>query len=164
MFFDYFLAGLALGYANGGDVRRFYRLLTASEWRPAMVKRVVSELPGMKLQSLLAGFDLTAGSQPLSRGFASLNLGSLWSTMIRMTKESGYLPEDHRLKWAWDYEDEWKPFVDALVAAELASRTPLSTSGSRKMRVRLRIGPSKILLEDSNDPRVQLFWTSRRDG
>lgn len=301
LFFDYFLAGLALGYANGGDVRRFYRLLNASEWRPAMVKRVVSELPGMKLQNLLAGFDLTAESQPLSRGFASLNLGSLWSTMIRMTKEmpsvticdatfidpldltgvtvvdsrfarctlssltlpagsnwsltldrsvvrslttahnadlsgirgiihtglvelfvpgrevcfrrpeilsmlrqlgagiaddeaasqqpplaveaarhflknlgdsgkmsmvlpSGYLPEDHRLKWAWDYEDEWKPFVDALVATELASRAALSTSGSRKMRVRLRIGPSKILLEDSDDPRVQSFWTSRHDG
>ncbi len=87
LFFDYFLAGLALEYANGSNVRRFYRLLNASEWRPAMVKRVVSESPGMKLQSLLAGFDLKAESLSASRGFASLNLGSLWAAIIRMTKE-----------------------------------------------------------------------------
>ncbi|MFC8532887.1 hypothetical protein ACFUJY_02840 [Streptomyces sp. NPDC057249] len=301
LFFDYFLAGLALEYANGSNVRRFYRLLNASEWRPAMVKRVVSESPGMKLQSLLAGFDLKAESLSASRGFASLNLGSLWAAIIRMTKEvpsvtirdatfidpldlagvlvadsrfvrctlsgltlpagsnwtltldrsvlrslttahnpdlsgmrgiihkslvelvvpgrevcfrrpeilstlsllgasiadeeaasqeppiaveaarhflknlevsgkmsmvlpSGYLPEDHRLKWVRDYEDEWKPFVDALVDAHLASRTFVSASGSRKLRVRLRIGPSKILLEDSDDPRVQTFWTTRGNG
>jgi hypothetical protein len=75
-------------------------------------------------------------------------------------EDPGYLADDWRLKWVGDYEDQWKQFIDKLISARLASKSRLAASGSKKVRIRLRIGATKILNSESDDPRVQAFWKS----
>ncbi|WP_189920180.1 NACHT domain-containing protein [Kitasatospora xanthocidica] len=85
-----------------------------------------------------------------------------YSMIGPMTLQAGnYHPDDQRLKWVLEYEGEWKPFVDALLQASLATVENLSASGNRKVRLKLKIGAARILDRDSGDPRVQEFWEGR---
>ncbi|MBF6211114.1 hypothetical protein IU487_08645 [Nocardia puris] len=83
------------------------------------------------------------------------NLEYAHTTLI--LKDS-YQPEDHRLSWAHEYSNEWKPFIDNLQNADLARVETLAARGARKVRLRLKSGPTNILDEDSEDPRIKKFW------
>ncbi|WP_431985563.1 hypothetical protein [Streptomyces griseoflavus] len=303
LFFDHFLAGLAIGYVKRGELHSFHRLMRALEWRSATTGRVAREIGPDELSAALSGFTPQAegpGADKLGE-LGARNLGSLWAAVIHTTgrmPESGikdvtftdpidlsrapdlrsefvrcslsaltlppgsdwelsledttirtlttardctdlsrlkgvrhrdliefhvsgrascyrrpeileslrklqagvvddeadqtmeppaveaanhflkniaarmagpltlhagnYLPDDQRLDWVRDYEGEWKPFVDALLATDLASSKSFSASGKKKIRIRLRIGARRILAKSSDDPRVQDFWRRRR--
>lgn len=302
LFFDHFLAGLAIGYVKRGEVQSFHRLMRAVEWRSATTGRVARELGSDSLSAALSGF--TPESEGVGSGEAGLlgmrNLGSLWAASIHTTgrlpdggirnvvfadpidlsraphlrakfvgcslasltlppgtgwelsledttvrtlttardctdltrltgvrhrdltefyapgracyrrpeileslrklqagvvddeaddagnppaveaarhflkyiaaskagpltlTDGNYVPDDHRLDWVRDYEGEWKPFVDALLATELARSKSLSASGKKKIRIRLRVGAKRIMDENSEDPMIQEFWRRRR--
>ncbi|MFJ3207377.1 NACHT domain-containing protein [Streptomyces flaveolus] len=303
LFFDHFLAGLAIGYVNRGEIQSFHRLMRTVEWRSATTGRLAREIGPDELSAALSGFtpETESSGSDKSSELATRNLGSLWAAIIHTTgrmpevgirdvtftdpidlsrapdlkskfvgcslsaltlppgsdwglsledttvrtlttardctdlsrlqgvrhrdliefhvsgraicyrrpeileslrklqagivdaeaDEAGvppavevanhflkniaarmagpltlnagnFLPDDQRLDWVRDYEGDWKPFVDTLLATELASSKSFSASGKRKVRIRLRVGAKGILDENSEDPRIQEFWRRRR--
>ncbi len=93
LFFDHFLAGLAIGYVKRGEYHSFHRLMRAVEWRSATTGRVAREIGPNDLSTALSGFapatDGVGTDKP--NELRERNLGSLWTAVIHTT---GRMPEE----------------------------------------------------------------------
>ncbi|MFJ8436259.1 NACHT domain-containing protein [Kitasatospora sp. NPDC094019] len=89
LFFDYFLAGIVTRHLDERRLAAFQRLLSRSEWRTATVNAVAAAVDPTCIVEALTDFPPKATRQ--DDGFhdsvLATNLGSLWSALIRHTRE-----------------------------------------------------------------------------